>query len=152
MPKDPKRSAEAFQKCIEKAQRLAEERAFTIETVVATANSTLEAMVAENDKLLAEAKEEIERVKADCVDADAEAKAKAVAAYQDGFEDTPEYKDLAHHFMTVGGEQLVERIVETHLECDILFLRHPSGEVPSLAKPQDVGEAQILTSTTGEGL
>ncbi|KAL2465446.1 hypothetical protein Adt_41297 [Abeliophyllum distichum] len=55
-----------------------------------------------------------------------------------------EYKDLVHHFMTASVEQLVERVAETHL-------RYPLGEVPTLAEPQDVGETQILTPTTGEG-
>ncbi|KAL2474791.1 hypothetical protein Adt_35527 [Abeliophyllum distichum] len=103
---------------------------------MATANSTLNAMVVKKEKLLAKAKEEIERVKTDHADVEA----KVVAAYHDGFEDTSKYKDLAHHFMTAGGEQLVERITETHLEWYISFLRS-----------QDVGEAQILTPTTEEG-
>ncbi|KAL2506000.1 hypothetical protein Adt_21621 [Abeliophyllum distichum] len=66
----------------------------------ATVNSTLEAVVVEKDSLLAEVKEEIERIKADHVDA----YARAGTAYQDGFEGTPEYKDLAHHFMPAKGK------------------------------------------------
>ncbi|KAL2532296.1 hypothetical protein Adt_05647 [Abeliophyllum distichum] len=116
--RDQRRAAEA-------SQKLAKERVFAAETAMATANSTLEAMVAEKDKLLIEVKEEIERVKTDRVDA----KAQAVAAYQDGFESTSEYKDLAHHFMTAGEGQLVERIAKTYPEWDILFLRHFLGEV-----------------------
>ncbi|KAL2518591.1 Uncharacterized protein Adt_14838 [Abeliophyllum distichum] len=93
----------------------AKERAFAAETTVATANSTFEAMVAKKYKLLAEAKEKIERVRADHADVDGEAEARIVAVYHDRFEDMLEYKDLAHHFMTACREQLVERIVETHL-------------------------------------
>ncbi|KAL2490959.1 hypothetical protein Adt_26587 [Abeliophyllum distichum] len=74
--------------------------------------NNFEAMVAEKDKLLAKVKEEVGRVKVDCADAEA----RTVTAYQDGFEDMPEYKDLAHHFMKAGGEQLVERIAESHSE------------------------------------
>ncbi|KAL2505066.1 hypothetical protein Adt_20687 [Abeliophyllum distichum] len=102
-------------------------------------------MVAEKDKLLVEAKEEIERVKVDRADVEA----KAVATYQDGFKNKPEYKDLAHHFMTASREQLLERIAETP-EWDILFLRHLPDEVPFLVESQDVGRAQIITPTIGE--
>ncbi|KAL2504826.1 hypothetical protein Adt_20447 [Abeliophyllum distichum] len=112
-----------------------------------TTNSNFEAMVAKKDKLLAEVKEEIERVKADRVDSEAW----TVVVYKDGLEDTSECKDLAHHFMIIGGEQLIERITKTHSEWDILFLRHSPGEVPTSAKPQDVDEAQTLIPTTGEG-
>ncbi|KAL2542233.1 hypothetical protein Adt_03211 [Abeliophyllum distichum] len=100
--RDRIRAIEASQKCTMEAQKLAEERAFTAETAMATANSTLEAMLAKKDKLLAEFKEEIERVKVDCSDAEA----RMVAAYQDRFEDMSMYKDLAHHFMTAGREDL----------------------------------------------
>ncbi|KAL2542589.1 hypothetical protein Adt_03567 [Abeliophyllum distichum] len=92
--------AEAFQKRSEEAQKLVEERAFTAKTTVATTNNTFEAMVAEKDMLLTEAKEEIERVKVDRIDA----KDRIVMAYQDGFKDTPKYKDLAHQFMTTDGD------------------------------------------------
>ncbi|KAL2458357.1 hypothetical protein Adt_45985 [Abeliophyllum distichum] len=104
-------------------------------------------MVTEKDKLLAEAKEEVKRVKTDY----AEAEARTVVAYQDGFKDMLDYKDLARHFMTAGREQLVKRIAETHLEWDISFLRHPSDKVLSSAEPQSFGEAQTLLSTTIEG-
>ncbi|KAL2480611.1 hypothetical protein Adt_33577 [Abeliophyllum distichum] len=92
-----------YEKCAEEAHRLVEERTFAAETAMATANSTFEAIVAEKDKMLAKVKEEIGRVKADCTDTEA----RMVAAYQDGFEGTSEYNDLAHHFMTIGGGQLV---------------------------------------------
>ncbi|KAL2497696.1 hypothetical protein Adt_23246 [Abeliophyllum distichum] len=54
------------------------------------AQNSLETLAAEKERLLAE------RLKVDL----AEAEAKAVAAYHEGFGDTPEYQDLAHHFMT----------------------------------------------------
>ncbi|KAL2526880.1 hypothetical protein Adt_11934 [Abeliophyllum distichum] len=115
-------------------------------------------MVVEKDKLLAKAKEDVERVKVDRADANV----RAVAAYHDGFEDMSEYKDLAHHFMTAGGEQLVKKIMETHPEWVISFLKDPPDdlsasedhvvvEVLSSAEPQDIGEAQTLILTTGEG-
>ncbi|KAL2512997.1 hypothetical protein Adt_18597 [Abeliophyllum distichum] len=104
-------------------------------------------MVAEKDKLLADANEEIERVKVDYVDAEA----RVVVVYQDGFKDTSEYKDFAHHFMTASGEQLVEKIAESYPEWDISFLRHPPNKVCSTAKPRDMCEAQTLLLTTGEG-
>ncbi|KAL2474540.1 hypothetical protein Adt_35276 [Abeliophyllum distichum] len=104
-------------------------------------------MVAEKDKLLTGVKEEIERVKANRLDAEA----RTAAAYQDGFKDTPEHKDRAHHFMTASEEQLVERITKIHPEWDILFLRHSPDEVPSSAEPQSIGEAQTLVPTTGKG-
>ncbi|KAL2542244.1 hypothetical protein Adt_03222 [Abeliophyllum distichum] len=100
--RDQIRATEASQKCTVEAQKLAKERAFTAETAMATANTTLEAMLPEKDKLLAEVKEEIERVKVDRADAEA----RMVAAYQDRFEDMSEYKDLAHHFITAGREDL----------------------------------------------
>ncbi|KAL2526665.1 hypothetical protein Adt_11719 [Abeliophyllum distichum] len=101
------------------------------EVEIKATKDTLEAIVVEKDKLLTEVKEEIERVKADREDAEA----RTVVVYQDGFKDTPEYKDLAHHFMTAGGEQLVERIVETHPEWDILFLRYSPDEVSFSIEP-----------------
>ncbi|KAL2513094.1 hypothetical protein Adt_18694 [Abeliophyllum distichum] len=58
-------------KHVEKAQKLAGERAFATETIMAADNSTLEAMATNKHKLLAEVKEEIERVKADRFDAEA---------------------------------------------------------------------------------
>ncbi|KAL2454941.1 hypothetical protein Adt_47561 [Abeliophyllum distichum] len=42
-------------------------------------------------------------------------------------------------------------IAETHLEWDISFLRDSPSEVTISAELQDVGEAQILAPTTGEG-
>ncbi|KAL2526891.1 hypothetical protein Adt_11945 [Abeliophyllum distichum] len=92
----------------------------------------------------------------------ADAKVRAVAAYLDGFEDMSEYKDLAHHFMTVGGEQLVKKITDTYPEWVISFLKDPPDDLPasedhvvvevlSSAEPQDIGEAQTLIFTKGEG-
>ncbi|KAL2533605.1 hypothetical protein Adt_06956 [Abeliophyllum distichum] len=138
--RDKKRAVKASQKRAEEAQKLVEERAFVVETAATTVNGTLDVIVAEKDSLLAEVKEKIERIKANRADAEA----RTVAAYQDGFEGTPEYKDLAHHFMTVGGKQLVERIAETHLEWDISFLRHPHTDNPHTVKPQVACEAQTL--------
>ncbi|KAL2487193.1 hypothetical protein Adt_31949 [Abeliophyllum distichum] len=94
-----------------------------------------------------EVKEKVKRVKTDRIDA----KARAVAAYHDRFEDMSKYKDLSHHFMTAGREQLVERIVETHPEWDISFLRDSTGEVTTSVEIQDIGESQTLVPTTGEG-
>ncbi|KAL2505977.1 hypothetical protein Adt_21598 [Abeliophyllum distichum] len=95
-----KADLKAQHECFEEAQKLAKERAFACKIAAATVNSTLEAVVVEKDSLLAEVKEEIERIKADHVDA----YARAGTAYQDGFEGTPEYKDLAHHFMPAKGK------------------------------------------------
>ncbi|KAL2474402.1 hypothetical protein Adt_35138 [Abeliophyllum distichum] len=145
--RDRKRAAEAAQKSVEEAQKLAEDRAFAAETAIATANSALEAMVAEKDRLLAEVRREIEQVKADR----ANAEAKAMVAYQEGFEDTPEYQDLAHHFMTADREQLVERIADVHPEWDLSLLRHPPSKAPTLTEPQEANEARgpIPTSQVG---
>ncbi|KAL2461855.1 hypothetical protein Adt_45275 [Abeliophyllum distichum] len=156
--RDHKKTVEASQKHAKEAQKLVDERAFAAETIVATANRNFEAMVAEKDRLLTEVKKEIERVKADRADAEV----RAVTAYHEGFKDTPEYKDLAHHFMMAGGEQLVKRIVDTHLKWDISFLRHPPNDLPasedhtvdevlSSGEPQGTGEAQNFLSTTREG-
>ncbi|KAL2471477.1 hypothetical protein Adt_39613 [Abeliophyllum distichum] len=114
-------------------------------------------MVAKKDKLMVVAKEEVDRVKT-VVDVEA----RAVAAYQDRFDDTFEYKDLAHHFMTTYREQLVERIVETHLEYDISFFRHPPNDlfasednviakVSSTVDLQGTCGAQTLLLTIGKG-
>ncbi|KAL2466829.1 hypothetical protein Adt_42680 [Abeliophyllum distichum] len=54
-----RRAVEAVQKSTEKAQKLADERAFTAETALDTANSTLEALATEKERLLAEAREEM---------------------------------------------------------------------------------------------
>ncbi|KAL2532750.1 hypothetical protein Adt_06101 [Abeliophyllum distichum] len=69
---------------------------------------------------------ELEKIKAERADAEA----RTVEAYQDAFVDTPEYQDLTQHMMTVGGEQLVERIMEAHPEWDLSFLR----EAPAKAQ------------------
>ncbi|KAL2466075.1 hypothetical protein Adt_41926 [Abeliophyllum distichum] len=53
--------------------KIGEERALVAEIAVATVNCNFEAMVVEKDKLLVEAKEEVERVKADCANAEARA-------------------------------------------------------------------------------
>ncbi|KAL2497590.1 hypothetical protein Adt_23140 [Abeliophyllum distichum] len=136
-----KRTTEAVQESTEEAQKLAKERPFAVETALATANSALEALAAKKEWLLAETREEMERMKADR----AEVEAKVVVAYQEGFEDTPEYQNLAHHFMTAGGEQLVERIGEVHPEWDVSFLRHPHGEASNFAKPPVSDEAPVVS-------
>ncbi|KAL2466235.1 hypothetical protein Adt_42086 [Abeliophyllum distichum] len=79
--------------------------------------NSLEAVAADNERSLAMVKLELEKVRAERVEA------KAVEAYQDAFVDTPEYQDLTQRLMTVGGEQLVERIMEAHPEWDLSFLR-----------------------------
>ncbi|KAL2528416.1 Cold-regulated plasma membrane protein 4-like [Forsythia ovata] len=63
--RDQKRAVEASQKRAEEAQKLADDREFAVETAVATANNNLEAVVAEKDSLLAEVREELERVNAE---------------------------------------------------------------------------------------
>ncbi|KAL2542698.1 Uncharacterized protein Adt_03676 [Abeliophyllum distichum] len=89
-----------------------EYHAFAAETAVAIANSNLEAVIVEKDKQLAEAREEVEKVEVERADA----VERVVLAYKEEFENTPEYMELAHRFITVGGEQLVERIGKTHPE------------------------------------
>ncbi|KAL2506248.1 hypothetical protein Adt_21869 [Abeliophyllum distichum] len=69
--RDQKKASSASEKHAEEPHKLAKERALAAETAVAIANSTFEAMVVEKDKLLAEAKEEVERVKIDRTDAEA---------------------------------------------------------------------------------
>ncbi|KAL2497257.1 hypothetical protein Adt_22807 [Abeliophyllum distichum] len=117
--RDQRRAAEASQKRAEEAQKLAEDRTLETETVLATVNSSLEAAAADNERSLTATKLELEKVKAERADAEA----KAVEVYQDAFVDTPEYQDLVQCLMTVGGEQLVERIMEAHPEWDLSFLR-----------------------------
>ncbi|KAL2533465.1 hypothetical protein Adt_06816 [Abeliophyllum distichum] len=88
----------------------------------------------DKEKSLTVAKLELEKVMVERADAEAE----TVEAYQDAFVDTPEYQDLAQRLMTVGGEQLVERIMETHPEWDTFFLREASAEAhASKAVPID---------------
>ncbi|KAL2461709.1 hypothetical protein Adt_45129 [Abeliophyllum distichum] len=119
--------------------------------MLATANSSLEAVVLEKETSLAAAKQELERVRAERADAEA----KAVEAYQDAFVDTPEYQDLAQRLMTIGGEQLVERIMETHPEWDISFLRQAPTEVPAsevvLGDKCDGAEDQTTPLVVEEG-
>ncbi|KAL2465186.1 hypothetical protein Adt_41037 [Abeliophyllum distichum] len=132
--RDQRRAAEASLKRAEEAQK-------SVETALASANSSLEAAVADKEKSLAAAKFELERVRAERADAEA----KAVEVYQDVFVDIPEYQDLTQHLMTVGREQLVEQIIETHPEWDISFLReapteaHASEAVPSDNRDRDEG-------------
>ncbi|KAL2466038.1 hypothetical protein Adt_41889 [Abeliophyllum distichum] len=106
-------------------------------------NSSLEAIITKKEKLLATVKQELERVRAE-----------AVETYQDAFVDTPEYQDLVQCLMTIGGEQLVERIIETHPEWDISFLHQAPTEVPaSEAVPGDKrdGEDQTTPLVMEEG-
>ncbi|KAL2498208.1 hypothetical protein Adt_23758 [Abeliophyllum distichum] len=123
--RDQRGAAEASQKRAEEAQKLAEDRTLAAETALIAVNSNLEAAAADNERLLTVTKLELEKIKAERADAEA----RAVEAYQDAFVDTPEYPDLAQHLMTVGGEQLVERIMEAHSEWDISFLREALAEV-----------------------
>ncbi|KAL2542654.1 hypothetical protein Adt_03632 [Abeliophyllum distichum] len=111
-------------------------------------------MVAERDKQLVMAKEDVERVKVDRADAEA----RTVMVYHEEFEIMSEYIELAHKFMTADGHQLVERIGETHPEWDLSFLRYPPDDLPtsedpaaakifSTADSQDTSEAQTILST-----
>ncbi|KAL2461583.1 hypothetical protein Adt_45003 [Abeliophyllum distichum] len=109
----------------EAAQKLVKDRTFAVETAVSLANSSFKAMVAEKDKQLAEAREEMEKVKAKR----AKAEVKAVMSFKEEFSNMPEFLRLANLFMTAGGEQLVKRIGECHLEWDILFLRHAPADL-----------------------
>ncbi|KAL2533392.1 hypothetical protein Adt_06743 [Abeliophyllum distichum] len=151
---DQNRATEASQKCTEEAQKLAKDQILTAETVLATANSSLEVVIVEKEKSLAAAKQELERVRTEQADADAEAK--VVEAYQDVFVDMPEYQDLAQRLMTICGEQLVEHIMETHPEWDISFLRQAPTEVStSKAVPGDKcdeAEDQTTPLVVEEGL
>ncbi|KAL2541588.1 hypothetical protein Adt_02566 [Abeliophyllum distichum] len=132
--RDQKRAAEASQKRAEEAQKLVEDQTLTAETALATANSSLEAVVAEKEKSLAAVEQELERVRVERVDVEV----KAAEAYQDTFEDTPEYQDLAQRLMTISREQLVEQIMEIHPEWDISFLHQAPTEAPaSEAAPGD---------------
>ncbi|KAL2504307.1 Uncharacterized protein Adt_19928 [Abeliophyllum distichum] len=133
-----KRAAEASQKRAEEVQSLAEDQTLTVETALAAANSSLEAAATDNERSLSAMKLELEKIKAERADAEA----RAVEAYQDAFVNTPEYQDLAHRLMTVGGEQLVERIVEAHPEWDLSFLREapPKFMYPRLIQTIPVGE------------
>ncbi|KAL2518039.1 putative abhydrolase domain-containing protein [Abeliophyllum distichum] len=123
--RDQRRAAEASQKHAEEAQKLVEDRTLAAETTLAAANSSLEAAAADNERSLTATKLDLEKIKAEQVDAEA----RAVNAYQDAFVDMPEYQDLAQCLMTVGGEQLVERIMEAHPEWDLSFLRKAPAEV-----------------------
>ncbi|KAL2475569.1 Uncharacterized protein Adt_36305 [Abeliophyllum distichum] len=55
----------------------------------------------------------------------------AVAAEKDKLLVSARQEDLAQCLMTIGGEQLVERIMETHPEWEIFFLRQAPTDVPS---------------------
>ncbi|KAL2527230.1 hypothetical protein Adt_12284 [Abeliophyllum distichum] len=89
--------------------------------------NNLEAVVAEKDKQLAKAREEVEKVR---IEHD-EAEVRTVLAYKEEFPNTPEYLQLAHLFMMAGGDQLVEKIGETHPEWVISFLRYASDGFPA---------------------
>ncbi|KAL2532521.1 hypothetical protein Adt_05872 [Abeliophyllum distichum] len=122
---DQKRAVEASKKCIEESQKLAEDQAFMVETTIATSNNNMEAVVAEKDKQLVEAEEEVEKVKAERADNEA----RAVLVYNEEFENTPEYMQLTYHFMMAGEKQLVERIGETYPKWDISFLRYAPDDL-----------------------
>ncbi|KAL2462278.1 Uncharacterized protein Adt_45698 [Abeliophyllum distichum] len=116
---DQKRATEASQKRTKEAQKLVKDQTLVAETTLATVNNSLEAAVADKEKSLATVKIVLERVRVEQADAEA----KTVEAYQEVFVDTTEYQDLVQRLMTIGREQLVERIIETYLEWDISFLR-----------------------------
>ncbi|KAL2505511.1 hypothetical protein Adt_21132 [Abeliophyllum distichum] len=123
--------AEEAQKLAEEAQKLSEYRTLVAETALAAANSSLEAVAADNERSLATVKFKLEKVRAERADTEA----KALEVYQDAFVDTPKYQDLAQCLMTVGGEQLVERIMEAYLKWDLSFLR----EAPTEAHTSEAG-------------
>ncbi|KAL2475161.1 hypothetical protein Adt_35897 [Abeliophyllum distichum] len=132
--RDQMMAIEASQKRVEEAQKLAEDRTLAAETTLAATNSSLEAAAADNERSLIATKLELEKIKAERADAEA----KAVEAYQDAFVDTSMYQDLAQRLMIVGGEQLVERIMEAHLEWDLSFLREAPAEAHAFeADPGD---------------
>ncbi|KAL2454377.1 hypothetical protein Adt_48125 [Abeliophyllum distichum] len=120
-----------------------EYRTLAAETTLAAVNSSLQAAAADNKRSLFATKLELEKIKAERADVEA----RAVEVYQVAFVDMPEYQDLAQRLMTVGGEQLVERIMEAHPEWDLSFLHEahvsktdpgdtPVGdEGPSCANP-----------------
>ncbi|KAL2497921.1 Plus3 domain-containing protein [Abeliophyllum distichum] len=88
---DQRRATEASQKRVEETQKLVEDRTLEAEIALAAANSSLEVTAADNERSLAATKLELEKVRAERVDAEA----KTVEAYQDAFVDTLEYQDLA---------------------------------------------------------
>ncbi|KAL2497520.1 hypothetical protein Adt_23070 [Abeliophyllum distichum] len=149
--RDQKRTTEDSQKHAEEAQKLAEDQTLTTETALATANSSLESVVTEKKKSLTVAKQELERVRAEQADIEA----KIEKSYQDVFVDMPEYQDLAQCLMSIGEEQLVERIMETHPEWDIHFFRQAPTEVPAYeAVPGDKcdgAEDQTIPLVVEEG-
>ncbi|KAL2471019.1 hypothetical protein Adt_39155 [Abeliophyllum distichum] len=135
--RDQRRAAEASQKHAEEAQKLAEDRTLAAETALAATNSSLEAAIADIERSLTAMKLELEKIKAERADA----KAMTVEVYQDAFMDTPEYQDLAQCLMTVGGEQLVEWIIEAHPEWDLSFLREAPTEAH--ASEVDPGDTRV---------
>ncbi|KAL2518609.1 Uncharacterized protein Adt_14856 [Abeliophyllum distichum] len=151
LARDQKKAVEASQKHVEEdqsladeAQKLADDQNLAAETALAAANSSSEAAAADNERSLSAMRLELEKIKVEQADAEA----RAVEAYQDAFVDTPEYQDLAQRLMTVGGEQLVERIMEAHPEWDLSFLReapaeaHVSEAVPGDTFGRDEGPSR----------
>ncbi|KAL2506237.1 hypothetical protein Adt_21858 [Abeliophyllum distichum] len=149
--RDQKRAAEASQKHAEESQKLVVDRTLAAEIALATVNSSLEAATVKKKKSLVETKLELERVKAERTNTEA----KVVEAYQDTFVDTPEYQDLLQRLMTIGGEQLVERIMETQPKWDISFLRQAPIEAPTSAAAsadnRDGAEGQTTPLFVEEG-
>ncbi|KAL2526663.1 hypothetical protein Adt_11717 [Abeliophyllum distichum] len=72
--------------------------------VVKEGLNNFEAMIAEKDRQLVEAREKVEKVKAE----QTKAEAKAVMSYKEKAPNTPEYLQLANLFLTADGEQLVQ--------------------------------------------
>ncbi|KAL2526794.1 Uncharacterized protein Adt_11848 [Abeliophyllum distichum] len=131
---DMKKRADEAQSLAEEAQKLAEDLTLAAKTALAVANSSLEAAAVDNERSLSETKLELEKIKVEQADAEA----RAVEAYQDAFVDTPEYQDLAQRLVTLGREQLVERIMEVHPEWDLSFLHEAPVEAHvSEADPGD---------------
>ncbi|KAL2497614.1 hypothetical protein Adt_23164 [Abeliophyllum distichum] len=143
LARDQRRATETSQKRAEEAQKLAKDQTLATETALATANKSLEAATTDNERSLTTTKLELEKIKTEQADAEA----KAVEAYQDAFVDTPEYQDLAQRLMTVGGEQLVERIMEAHPEWDLSFLRE--APVEAHASQADLGDTRVGDEATG---
>ncbi|KAL2475226.1 hypothetical protein Adt_35962 [Abeliophyllum distichum] len=95
-----KKGCRGFPETCKESQKFAEDRVFAAETTVATADNNLEAAVSKKDKQLANAREDVEKVKAERTNADE----RVVLVYKKEFENTPEYMKLDHRFMTASGE------------------------------------------------
>ncbi|KAL2526667.1 hypothetical protein Adt_11721 [Abeliophyllum distichum] len=109
-------------------------------------------MIAEKDRQLVEAREKVEKVKAE----QTKAEAKAMMSYKEEAPNTPEYLQLANLFLTADGEQLVQtrmgHFIPYLCSCRPSLLREFFGHRNSLYyRPQDGGEVQIISSIVEEG-